>query len=104
MSDFVTYVQNDASSETSKNVSDTSFETNLDSMLQTAFNNTRQEIEREEKSIKKTSSEADFDAGFFPELVLFNDIELDEMPEEFNAHNKYSNNETADFITSIEDD
>lgn len=104
MTDFITYIH-DSDFEKEDNIaSDNSFETNLDSMLKTAFDNTRVEIEREDKSIKESAVKSDFDAGFFPELVLFNDIELDEMPDEINAARKYENNEPTDFIANIDDD
>jgi hypothetical protein len=104
MTDFITYVQDSGADSDNEVANNNNFETNLDSMLKTAFDNTREEIEREEKSIKSNGIKTDFDAGFFADLVMINDIELEEMPEEINAKDKYDRSQPADFITSIDDD
>ena len=97
MVDFITYTETD-------HMSDNTFESNLDSLLKTAFDNTRQEIENQEQGITKNANSSVFDSELIPELVVFNDNDLEEMPDEFNAAQKYSTNDSADYITNIYDD
>ncbi len=104
MKDFVEYVENNEEyNDSPKENDDITFETQLDSMLKTAFDNTREETERQENSYKQ-KSQPFTNNEFFPDLITFNDSELDEIPEDFNAERKYSNNEPTDFITNIDDD